>query len=256
MTPEFMAALELLAENLRALSLGGLAVLARVGAMMALLPVFGEQAIPARLRLGAALALSAIVAPAVPVATPDTPGDWLWLLGTESVAGLALGAGLRMFVWTLQIAGTMAAQATSLSQAFGGAGADPQPAIAQVLMMAGLALMVLTGMPERAAEYVILSYDILPPGQWPVPETLADWGRARVVQGFALAFSLAAPFVLGAAVYNLALGAINRAMPQLMVAFVGAPALTAGGLVLLLLAAPVMLAVWFHALDQYLLDPR
>ena len=57
-------------------------------------------------------------------------------------------------------------------------------------------------------------------------------------------FSLAAPFVIMGFAYNVALGAINRAMPQLMVAFVGAPAITAAGLLVLMLAAPVILHFW------------
>ena len=74
----------------------------------------------------------------------------------------------------------------------------------------------------------------------PVPAAdVAAWGTARVAQAFALGFSLAAPFVIAGFAYNLALGAINRAMPQLMVAFIGAPAITAGGLLILMLAAPV-----------------
>ncbi|MEM8699663.1 MAG: flagellar biosynthetic protein FliR, partial [Pseudomonadota bacterium] len=51
------------------------------------------------------------------------------------------------------------------------------------------------------------------------------------------------------------LGAINRAMPQLMVAFVGAPAITAGGLALLALAAPLILTLWLDRLDQALAFP-
>lgn len=51
------------------------------------------------------------------------------------------------------------------------------------------------------------------------------------------------------------LGVINKAMPQLMVAFVGAPLITAGGLFILCLAAPVMLAVWLQAFDQFLFNP-
>ena len=88
------------------------------------------------------------------------------------------------------------------------------------------------------------SYEILPMGL-PVPAAdVAAWGTARVAQAFALGFSLAAPFVIAGFAYNLALGAINRAMPQLMVAFIGAPAITAGGLLILMLAAPVILHFW------------
>ncbi|MFA5539020.1 MAG: flagellar biosynthetic protein FliR, partial [Gemmobacter sp.] len=52
-----------------------------------------------------------------------------------------------------------------------------------------------------------------------------------------------------------ALGVINRAMPQLMVAFIGAPALTAGGLILLAVLAPVMLTIWMQALAGQLAAP-
>jgi flagellar biosynthetic protein FliR len=44
-------------------------------------------------------------------------------------------------------------------------------------------------------------------------------------------------------------------MPQLMVAFIGAPAITAGGLLILMLAAPVILHFWGTQLDRTLADP-
>ena len=84
---------------------------------------------------------------------------------------------------------------------------------------------------------------------------MAAWGVARVAMAFALGFSLAAPFVIAAFAYNVALGAINRAMPQLMVAFVGAPAITAAGILLLLLASPLILTYWSGRLDATLADP-
>jgi flagellar biosynthetic protein FliR len=55
--------------------------------------------------------------------------------------------------------------------------------------------------------------------------------------------------------YNLALGAINRAMPTLMVSMVGAPALTLGSLALLAIATPVILAAWLGALGEHLAQP-
>ncbi len=44
----------------------GFIVFVRVGAMVALLPAFGEQSVPTRVKLGLALAFTAIVAPAAP----------------------------------------------------------------------------------------------------------------------------------------------------------------------------------------------
>lgn len=240
----------------RDLTLTGFAVFLRVGAAMALFPAFGERSVPVRVRLALALAFTLIVLPAAEstLAPALSRGPARFLL-TETIAGLVIGAVVRLFVLVLQMAGTMAAQATSLSQIFGGATVDPQPAMGHVLLVGGLALAVMTGLHVRLAELLIYSYDMFPPGELPDPEALRRWGVARIARAFALAFTLAAPFVIASVVYNVALGVINRAMPQLMVAFVGAPAITAGGLILLLIASPYLLSVWLEAMYLFFANP-
>jgi len=234
------------------------AVFLRVGAAMALFPAFGERSVPEKVRLMLAFGFTLVVVPAVePVVASAIDGGvrQTTFLFTEIVAGLAIGISIRLFVLALQVAGAMAAQATSLSQIFGGQNSDPQPAMGHVLMVSGLALAVMLGLHIRLAEVLILSYDIFPPGELPGAELLSSWGIARVARAFALAFTLAAPFVIASLIYNVALGVINRAMPQLMVAFVGAPAITAGGLLLLLVTAPIALGLWHDALAAFLANP-
>jgi flagellar biosynthesis protein FliR len=230
-------------------------VFLRVGAMMALLPAFGEQAVPQRIKLVLALAFTAVTAPAIApdLATLDVPLPKL--MATETIAGLLLGIGLRLFVHALQIAGAIAAQATTLSQFFGGAGPEPQPAFTNVLVVAGLAAAVATGLHIRVAEMLILSYAPLPPGEWPGTSDVSTWGLAQVARAFSLGFALAAPFTIAAVIYNVALGVINRAMPQLMMSMIGAPALTLGGLALLALSAPMALALWIQTLNAYAANP-
>ena len=228
-------------------------VFLRVGAALSLMPAFGEQSVPARVRLVVALSFTAIVTPAVAPAL--TPGPTAPAIAAEVVAGLLIGIGLRLMVIALQIAGTIAAQAASLTQVFGGLSAEPQPAMGNLFVMAGLALAVMAGLHVKAAELLILSYDLLPPGRLPGPSDIADWGLDRVARAFALGFSLSAPFVIASVLYNAALGVINKAMPQLMVSFVGAPALTLGGLVLLAMTTPLLLGVWTEALSDQLADP-
>ncbi|WP_071798773.1 flagellar biosynthetic protein FliR [Natronohydrobacter thiooxidans] len=230
----------------------------RIGAMMALLPAFGEQVVPVRIRLGLTLAFTAITAPALaPVMppAPTAPGPLLELITAEAAAGLALGMGLRLFTMALQIAGTIAAQATSLSQFFGGAGVDPQPAMAQILVMAGLALAVTADLHVAVAELILLSYSIFPPARFPDAASLGDWGLAQTARAFTLAFTLAMPFVILSLLFYVALGAINKAMPQLMVAFVGAPAITWAGLAVLMLTAPLILPIWHESFRGFLIDP-
>ncbi|RAP41622.1 flagellar biosynthesis protein FliR [Rhodovulum viride] len=228
----------------RPLTIAAFLVFLRVGAIMAMLPAFGERAVPTRVRLGLALAFTAVVAPAVAPRLIEAPPSLAISFATETVIGLALGLVLRMMILALQMAGEIAAQATSLSQILGAASMDPQPAMGRLMLMAGLTLAVMSGLHVRAAEAMILSYDLLPAGRFPDAGTLADWGTGSIARGFALAATLAMPFVIASLIYNLALGVINKAMPQLMVAFVGAPAITAGGLIILLLALPPMLTFW------------
>ena len=239
------------------LAVGGIVFL-RVGAAMMLIPAFGEQSVPQRIRLALALAFTAIIAPAVsgdivPLVTFD--GRMLYLIATETVAGLALGMSLRLFVMALQIAGSIAAQATSLSQLLGNTGADPSPAMGYLMVISGLTLAVMLGLHIRVAELLIYSYQILRPGELPVAGVLSEWGIGRIAAAFALAFSLAAPFTIASFIYNLALGVINKAMPQLMVAMVGAPAITLGGLILMLMALPILLGIWSESFFGFMADP-
>ncbi|MFZ1470057.1 MAG: flagellar biosynthetic protein FliR [Paracoccaceae bacterium] len=229
-------------------------VFLRVGAAVALLPAVGEQMVPQRVKLAATVALTAIVAPTVAGRSPMPPG-LLGPLATEAAAGLVIGLGLRLLILGLQTAGTIAAQSTSLSQMFAGTGPEPQPIVANLFVLAGLALFVTLDGLGRSAGLLILSYDFIPQGQLPSPADLAEWGLGRISAAFSMAFSLAAPFVLAALLYNLALGAINRAMPQLMVTMIGAPALTLGGLMLLTVAAPLILSIWREALNLALDRP-
>ena len=233
-------------------------VFLRIAAVVGTLPAFGEQSVPVRVRLGIAAGFTLIVAPSVP-ATGLTAPDLAQFVTTglpEILTGLLFGLMLRFFVFALQIAGSIAAQSTSLSQIFGGsAGADAQPAIGHVLVVAGLALATLMGLHVQFATYMIHSYDLVPQGALIGPGIVLDMGVAAVGKVFALGFTLAAPFVIGSLLYNVTLGVINRAMPQLMVSFVGAPAITAGGLFLFFVTAPLMLAIWLEAFAAFVTNP-
>ncbi|MFT5005575.1 MAG: flagellar biosynthetic protein FliR [Paracoccaceae bacterium] len=234
----------------------GFMVFLRVSALVSVLPAFGEQSVPVRVKLALAIAFTTIVAPTAPVLTlPDGPVAVAGFALPEIMIGLVLGVAIKLFVLALQTAGSIAAQATSLSQLLGGAAAEPVPAMGYVLVIAALALSVMFGLHIRAAELLILSYDLFPVGVFPDGRLLSSWGVSRISHAFSLAFMLAAPFVVASLIYNLALGVINRAMPQLMVAFVGAPLITFGGLFLLFISAPYMLTVWSDALSTFFQNP-
>ena len=243
---EFSELIGLANDNL----LKGFMTFLRMAAFFSLLPSIGGQLIPQRIRLMLALCMTFIVFPSVPVVEPVVMPVQVGAI--EVIVGLALGLSLRAFVFAIQTCGVIAAQSTSLSQLLGAAASEPLPAMGHILTLSGITLLIISGFHISSAKFFILSYELFPPGQWPQPGVFAEFGIQRGAQAISLAVTLAAPFIILSIVYNLALGAINRAMPQLMVAFVGAPLITAGGLALLFLCGPYMVMTWVRSVDAYM----
>ena len=226
----------------------GFAILLRVGAMMALLPGFGEQAVPARVKVAVTLAATLIVAPAIAPAIGPMPASAASLgaiLISEVATGLLFGLLLRLSVMALATAGALIAQGLSLAQMFGaGPAAEPLPVFSHLLVGAGLAIAAALGLHVQAVGYILGTYDPVPFGAGLTGEIALHEAVRGIAASFGTAISLAGPFLIATLIYNLAIGAVNRAMPQLMVTFIGAPLLTGGGLALIAIAAPLGLSHW------------
>lgn len=232
------------------------AIFLRVGACFFVLPGLGERMVPVRIRLAAALAMTVLLTPILKdtLAPAGMLPPFEAFVG-EAIIGLCIGLALRFVVFALQTAGVIAAQATSLSQIMGGATPDPQPAMGAILSLAGITLVVLSGLHVHLVSAFVNSYTIFPFGEFPRPQGLGAWATERISASFSLAFTLAGPFLVASLLYNVALGVINKAMPQLMVAFVGAPAITMGALLLMMLVTPLALALWSQDLRAVLTAP-
>jgi len=229
-------------------------VFLRIASLMAILPGFGEHSIPMRIKVGLAIALTLIAYPMVELGAHaiQNLSSFIYYLASEVITGLFIGLLLRLMVLALQTAGSIAAQSTSLSQILGNTGAEPMPAMGHFLTTGGLALLMIMGFHVQLISMIFMSYDLFPAGHIISPATLMSLGINHVNFVFFLAFGIAAPFCISALLYNVTLGAINKAMPQLMVAFVGAPAITFFGLFLLYICAPYMLKTWADAVHKIL----
>jgi flagellar biosynthetic protein FliR len=233
-------------------------VFTRVGAALFLVPGFGERVVPVRLRLGAALTLALLLLPMVAPDLPAAPplSGLARVVAAEAAAGLIIGLAFRFLVFALQVAGTLAAQNISLSQMFGaGVAPDPEPTIATLLGMCGIVLALMAGLHVHLVAVLAGLYRVLPFGVMPGAGDGAEWSVARAAEAFGLGLSLALPFIAIAFAYNLALGALSRAMPQLLVALVGAPLLIGLGMLVLYVSLPEILAHWSGALHARMADP-
>lgn len=241
------------------LALVAVAVFARVGAAAFLVPGLGERNIPIRARLMAALGITLVLVPVIgrfATQSPATPVGLAVLIAAEAASGLVIGLAFRFLVFALQTAGMIAAQHLSVAQMFGaGVAPEPEPTISTLLAMGGITLALMSGLHVHLVASLAGLYEVLPFGRFPLGADLAEWSISRISQTFLLGTALAAPFVAVGFAYNLALGALNRAMPQLLVALVGVPALVWVGMVVLALVLPALMDAWTGRLEAVMADP-
>ena len=222
-----------------------LVVVARLSFVVFFMPGIGEQVMPMQMRLMILLALAFTLATSGVVSVPTlspASGYGLTLIG-EATIGFCLGATLRLAVWMLSIAGTVISQSIGLSQLLGFALEHEQQAMtANLLSMAGTAVLLSANFHLNAVASLLRMYTDVPVGAISAlsPDMLID----AFMSAFRFAVLLAWPFVAINLLYNICLGFINKALPTLMVAFVGAPIMIGAGLFLLALSIVGLLVVW------------
>ena len=240
-----MADLASLAAQLAPLLAMFLLVVARLSFVIFFMPGIGEQVVPVQLRLMILLAIAMAMASTGVVAVPslESLSGYGAILLSELTIGFCLGAILRVSVWMLSIAGTIISQSIGLSQLLGIAlEREAQSLTGSMLSMAGTAILLTADFHLNAIASLMRLYSDIPVGAL----SALDWDlliqRSFSAVGFAVL--LAWPFVAVNLLYNICLGFINKALPQLMVAFVGAPLMIGGGTILLALSVVGLLVVW------------
>lgn len=226
----------------------------RVQACILALPGLGERVLTGRVKVALAMAMTPLLAQLVPAALP--PPGLLSLAGQafgETVLGLAIGLLLRLLALALDIATTAIAATASLSQIMGIQNeAAPHP-VGNMMHLAGLALLMVLGLPIMLARLMADSLQLWPPASLPDAEFLAGNILRMVRDSFWLAMVLAAPFTIGGFLFQALSGVVNRVMPALPVVFIGAPAsifLALSGLAIL---APLLLAIWADRVLSFML---
>ena len=224
---------------------------ARLSFVIILIPGIGEQMIPAQVRIYLLLGLSAAISGLgiTDYTLPDSLTDLGIVLVTALLQGMILGIGLRVVIWSLNIAGSIIAQSMGLAQPLGVAlENEAQTATANLLSMAGAAVLFSMNFHVEVISSWIELYETIPIGgsSWIAQAFLF----VSIYAAFAFAVLLAWPFVAMNLLYNVCLGFINKAMPQMMVAFVGAPFLVGAGMFLLAVSIAAMLMVWQDQIAQ------
>lgn len=238
-------------------------VFARVGTAMSLLPGFGDSYVPVRVRLLFALAVSAVVTPVLGDRLPPLPatvGELFLLIGGEILVGAFLGTITKMLMSALDVAGMVISSQISLANAFV---LNPMMAaqgslVSAFLGIMGLTLIFVTDLHHLLLLAVVDSYSLFMPG---APLPFGDFGDMMaelLSRSFSIGMRIAAPFLVAGLLFYLALGLLNRLMPQIQVFFIAMPAQIGLGLLLLVLTLSAGMLFWLRGFEQTVygfLDP-
>ena len=224
-------------------------VFARIGAMVMLLPGFGEVNIPVRVRLGMALMLTLILLPLHRTAYHidlNAMAPLLVMMVHEIIIGVVLGATARMTLAALQVAGSVIAQqlglgfVTSVDPTQGQQGA----LLGNFLTLLGLTLLFATDMHHLIIAALNDSYNIFAPGAFLPSGDVAALATRAFTTAFKIGIQLSAPFIVFGIVFNLGLGILARLMPQMQVYFVGVPLSILGGFLILAVIIATMMGAF------------
>lgn len=222
--------------------MGTFLLFCRIGATMMLMPGLSSTNIPMQIRLFLALAVSLALAPLL-LATirraviGTEPHTMLWLIGGELLIGALIGLLAQIFFLALQALASVVASIVGFSGVPGAPveGHEPTPALVSLITVSAVVIMFQTGLHWELLRGLVASYSALPAGE------LFDtrFGLIQITdqlsQTFLIVLRISSPFLLYAIIVNLAVGIVNKLLPQISVYFVSLPIILAGGLLALYL---------------------
>src|SRR6476660_541847 len=226
-------------------------VFARIGAMVMLLPGFGETNIPTRIKLSIALLLTLIILPLHRQAYQvdmHSLTPLLVLMLHEIVIGVVLGATARVTLSALQVAGSVLA--VQLDLGFVTAIAPTQGKqgllIGNFLTILGLTRLSATDSHHLVIAALNESYRIFAPGELMSSGDVASLATRAFAAAFKIGMQLSAPFLVFGLVFNIGLGVLARLIPQMQVYFVGVPLAIMVGFLIFALVITAMMGTYLN----------
>jgi flagellar biosynthetic protein FliR len=213
----------------------------RISTFVVTAPVIGTQALPRRVRLIFALALTTIIAPLHVAAMPHVEimsAAGLGLAVQQVLIGGMLGLVLRTIFLILEFAGQIVAQQMGLGFA---AMVDPVsgaqvPVVSQLYIILATLMFFAFNAHLKLIELISDSFTLMPPGgNMPSSAALSyiiDWTGQMLGAGMLMMM----PAVASLLIVNLSFGVIARSAPQFNIFSIGFPVMILFGAVVMLLS--------------------
>lgn len=219
-----------------------LALLMRGGGLLLALPLFSGPGVPPHVKIGLAALIALLLFPVVPSAIAPTEVVELMLVVAQELAvGLGMGFIVSLFFYALQVGGQLMdvpigfGMVNVLDPHFGG----QVPILGQFQnMMAVLVFFTINGH-HAVLRAFAESYSLIPIGAAAWDGALAEVAVRALTAMFVLGVRLGIPVMAAAFLTDVALGIVNRAVPQINVFITGYPIKIFLGLTVITVALPV-----------------
>jgi flagellar biosynthetic protein FliR len=229
---------------------------ARTGAMLMLLPGFGETMVPPRIRLALALSLAICLAPTLAARVPEPAASAWGMAGqviTEALIGVLFGGAARMLMSAVATAGQIVGIEIGLAFA---QTADPTmnqsgQLLAVFMSVLAVTLIFATDLHHMFLTGVVGSYELLTPGA-PAPiGDAAQLALSATASSFRVGFQMVMPVLAAGLIFRIGMGVLSRLIPQIQIFFVALPLQMLGGFVVFALALSTGMLIWLDSLKQY-----
>ena len=228
----------------------------RALALLASLPVFGQRAVPMRVKIGLALFIALAAQPslpAMPVIALDSPQAVLVIV-QQLLVGITLGFAVRIVFAAVELGGELIGLQMGLNFAgfFDPVTASQGTASGRFFGTLVAFLFVLSNGHLAVIAALVRSFEVFAVGDEPFAFLRQMQPQQWGTEVFTLGLWIALPLVGMLLFVNLVLGVISRVAPQISVFSVGFPITLAVGLIGMLLTLPLLEQPFAMALQRML----
>lgn len=234
-------------------------VFCRVGACLLVIPGFSSPRVLMRARLFVAIAVALALTPMLqsevqPSVEGAAPITLLGLMLSESLKGVLIGLLGRFFFLALETMTMSVSFSIGLSNPLAAPleGDEAMPTISSLISLAAVLLVFVTDLHWEVFRGLSASYAVLPVKQSFDPRIGLVQLTDDAAKTFAFTLRIAAPFLVFSIVANVAIGLINKLVPQVPVTFIATPFLLAGGFIILYFVARPALDLFISAFAGWL----
>lgn len=243
---------------LTALLPGFVMVLFRISGIMVVAPFFGSAGVPGKVKVGLSLILAIALWPVLgqQMFVPPTLPAIIAAALAELLVGLTIGLSVAIIFAGVQLAATTISQqmGIGLADVFNPEFGESSDVLGVLSYWVGLMIFLAIGGHRMLIGSLLDSFVLIPPGGFVVNDKVIGLLAGALSSAFVMAFKMSLPVVLALFLASIALGLINRTVPQLNILTAGFAIRTSVGMLLVAATIVAMMAVFLGTIEQAMLQ--